>query len=92
MVLQLLHLAPGNQELPQEAVERVVTLYYKSRISGEIHIKVQEYVGQLTSLKHADRDILDKIIELINLYSIGAGQLSDLRERIRKACTRPDEP
>jgi hypothetical protein len=60
-------------------------------MSGEVHTKVQGYDGQLTSFKRADGDILDKIIELINLYSIDAGKFSGLQEQIRDACTGPDE-
>jgi len=92
MVLQLLHLASGSQELSRRAIKLAVKLYHDSSISGEVHTKVQEFDGQLTSLKHADRDILDKIIELIDQYSIDAGEFSGIQEQIRNVCTGPDEP
>ena len=92
MVLQLLHLALGSQELSRRAIKLAVKLYHDSPMSGEVHTKVQEYDGQLTSFKREDDDILDEIIELIKLYSIDAGQFSALQERIRDACTGPDEP
>jgi len=92
MVLQLLHLASGSQELSRRAIKLAVKLYHDSPMSGEVHTKVQEYDWQLTTFKREDDDILDKIIELIKLYSIDAGEFSGLQEQIRDACTGPDEP
>jgi len=92
MVLQLLHLASGSQELSRRDIKLAVKLYHDSPMSGEVHTKVQEYDGQSTTFKRADGDILDEIIKLINLYSIDAGKFSGLQEQIRDAFSGQDEP
>jgi hypothetical protein len=46
----------------------------------------------MTLLERADRDTLDKIIELMELYSINAKEISAVRAQIPTVESVPDEP
>jgi hypothetical protein len=70
-----------HEELSIEAVGLAVAAYHGSSVSGHVHVRVQEYVGKPTTQDRADRDILDKVIELVNLYSIDTREISALRKR-----------
>jgi hypothetical protein len=61
-------------------------------MSGEVHTRIREYNKQLTILERVDRDILDKIFEVMQFYSIDAAEMSKLREKIPHVGLLPDEP
>ncbi|KAG1808963.1 uncharacterized protein BJ212DRAFT_1579820 [Suillus subaureus] len=92
LVLQTLHLVSESQPLSRRAIKLALASYYASPISGEVHTKIQMYNRQLTLLERVDRDTLDKIIELMQLYSIGAEKLSALRAQISLVDVSSDEP
>jgi hypothetical protein len=58
---------------------------------ANVHAKVQDYVRQLGVLDHMGSYILDKIIELISLYTIDSEEMSHLRAEIA-ALDLKDEP
>ncbi|KAG1767138.1 hypothetical protein EDD22DRAFT_950246 [Suillus occidentalis] len=76
LVLQTLYLVSDGQEL----------------VSGEVHNRIQGYDRKMTLLERADRDTLDKIIELMELYSINAKEISAVRAQIPTVESVPDEP
>ncbi|KIK34233.1 hypothetical protein CY34DRAFT_98380 [Suillus luteus UH-Slu-Lm8-n1] len=82
LVLQTLYLLSESQELTRRAIKLAVTSYLASPMSGEVHARIQEYDTQLTVLERADRDTLDKIVEVIQFYSINAEDISRLRAEI----------
>ncbi|KAG1858729.1 hypothetical protein DFJ58DRAFT_840324 [Suillus subalutaceus] len=92
LVLQTLYLVSESQELTCRSIKLAVASYLASPMSGEVHTWIQEYDRQLTILERVDRDTLDKIIEVIQLYSIDAEQMSRLRENIPSVGSLPDEP
>ncbi|KAG1873220.1 hypothetical protein F4604DRAFT_1925726 [Suillus subluteus] len=47
---------------------------------------------QLTILERADSDTLDKIVEVVQFYSINPAEMSKLREKIPSVGSLPDEP
>jgi hypothetical protein len=84
IILQTLDLvSEKDKELSIRAIKLAVTAYHGSSVSGDVHARVQEYVGKSTIQDRADRDILDKVIELVNLCSIDAKEVSGLRQDIR---------
>jgi hypothetical protein len=46
----------------------------------------------MNNLEHADRDVLDKIIEAMQLYSIEAEEMTMLRAKIPPVGSSLDEP
>jgi len=92
IILQTLYLVlDSDEELSIGVIKLAVAAYRGSSVSGDVHVRVQEYVGESTIIDRADRDILDKVIELVKLYTIGAGEISALRQKI-PAISLPDEP
>ena len=91
LVLQTLYLVSDNQKLSRRAIKLAVTTYLRLPTSGEVHAKIQEHVGQLAFLEHANSDALDKIIQLMELYSINAQQISDCRATLSTVDADPDE-
>lgn len=92
LVLQTLYLVSGSHELSRRAIKLAVASYIASPVSGEVHIKIQEYNKGLSFLERADRNTLDKIIELMQFYSIGAERISEFREQIPAVDLFSDEP
>ncbi|KAJ8581727.1 hypothetical protein M405DRAFT_938120 [Rhizopogon salebrosus TDB-379] len=83
IILQTLDLVSGKEkELSIRAIKLAVAAYHGSPVGGDVHARVQEYVGKSTIQDRADRDILDKVIELVNMYSIDAKEVSGLRQKI----------
>jgi hypothetical protein len=72
-----------GKELSIRAIKLAVAAYHRSSVSRDMHARVQEYVRKSTIRERADRDILDDVIELVNLYSIPVMEISDLRQEIR---------
>jgi hypothetical protein len=92
LVLQTLYLVSESQELTRRAIKLAVASYLTTPMSGEVHTRIREYNKQLTILERVDRDILDKIIEVMQFYSIDAAEMSKLREKIPHVGLLPDEP
>lgn len=92
LVLQTLYLMSESQEVTRRVIKLAVASYLASPISGEVLTWIQEYDKQLTILERADRDTLDKIVEMIQFYSIDAAQMSKLRQKIPPVGSLPDKP
>lgn len=92
LVLQTLCLVSDNQELSRRVIKLAVASYYASPASGDVHNRIQGYGGKLTLLERADRDTLDKIIELMELYCMDAKDISAVRAGIPTVDSVPDEP
>ncbi|KIK39067.1 hypothetical protein CY34DRAFT_808695 [Suillus luteus UH-Slu-Lm8-n1] len=92
LVLQTLYLVSEGQELSRRVIKLAVASYYASPTSGEVHNRIQGYDRKMTLLERADRDTLDKIIELMELYSINAKEISAVRAQIPTVESVPDEP
>ncbi|KAG2356372.1 hypothetical protein BDR07DRAFT_1492039 [Suillus spraguei] len=92
LVLQTLYLVSESQEVTRRVIKLAVASYLASPISGEVLAWIQEYDKHLTILERADRDTLDKIIEMMQFYSIDAAQMSKLRQKIPPVGSLPDEP
>ncbi|KAG0691974.1 hypothetical protein DFH29DRAFT_609380 [Suillus ampliporus] len=91
LVLQTLYLVSENEELSRRGIKLAVASYNAS-ISGEVHARIQEYDRELTPLDRRDRNTLDKIIELMQLYSLDAEAISNLRKEVPAVGSAPDEP
>ncbi|KAG1873143.1 hypothetical protein F4604DRAFT_1681199 [Suillus subluteus] len=92
LVLQTLYLLSENQELSRRVIKLAVKSYHDSPMSGGVHNRIQEYDRQLTFRKHADRDSLDQLIELLQSCSISAKEVSDLRGSLPTVDLLLDEP
>ncbi|KAG2033927.1 hypothetical protein BDR03DRAFT_966493, partial [Suillus americanus] len=92
LVLQTLYLVSDSQELSRRAIKLTVASYYTSPSSREVHNRIQGYGRKLTLLELADRDSLDKIMELAELYRIDAKEISTNRALIPTVDSVPDEP
>ncbi|KAG1760615.1 hypothetical protein EDD22DRAFT_954769 [Suillus occidentalis] len=92
LVLQTLYLLSESQELTRRAIKLAVASYLESPMSGEVHTRIQEYDTQLTVLERADRDTLDKMVEVMQLYRINAEEISMLRAKIPPVGSSLDEP
>ncbi|KAG2356375.1 hypothetical protein BDR07DRAFT_1423529 [Suillus spraguei] len=90
LVLQTLYLVSESQELTRRVIKLAVASYLAS-MSREVHARIREFDGQLTVLERADRDTLDKIIEVMQFYSIDAAQMSELRQKMPSVGSQPDE-
>ncbi|KAJ8588887.1 hypothetical protein M405DRAFT_862566 [Rhizopogon salebrosus TDB-379] len=82
LVLQTLYLVSDSQELSHRGINLAAASYQSSSMRASVHAKVQDYVGQLRVLERMDRYILNKIVELISLYTIDSEEMSDLRAKI----------
>jgi hypothetical protein len=83
IILQTIYLVSDkDKELSIRAIKRAVTAYHNSSVSKDVHVRVREYVGKSATLDSADRDILDNVIELVNLYSIDRREISALRREV----------
>lgn len=91
LVLQTLYLVSDGQELSRRVIKLAVASYYASPTSGEVHNRIQGYDRKMTLLERADRDTLDKIIELMELYRIDAKEISVVRAQIPTVDSVPDE-
>lgn len=87
-MLQTLYLVSDGQELSRRVIKLAVASYYASPTSGEVHNRIQGYDRLLD---RADRDTLDKIIELMELYCIDAKEISAVRAQIPTVDSVPDE-
>ncbi|KAG1765721.1 hypothetical protein EV702DRAFT_1283049 [Suillus placidus] len=92
LVLQTLYLVSDSRELSRRVIKLAVASYHASPTSGEVHNRIQGYDRRLTLLERADRDTLDKIIELMELYRIDAKEISAVRAQIPSVDSVPDEP
>jgi hypothetical protein len=82
LVLQTLYLVSDSQELSHRGINLAAASYQSSSMRASVHAEVQDYVGQLGVLERMDRYILNKIVELISLYTIDSEEMSDLRAKI----------
>lgn len=92
LVLQTLYLVSQSHELSRRAIKLAVASYLASPMSGEVHTKIEEYDRGLSFLERADRGTLDKIIELMQFYSISAERISELRAQIPAVDLLSNEP
>ncbi|KAG2368056.1 hypothetical protein BDR07DRAFT_1605662 [Suillus spraguei] len=92
LVLQTLYLVSESQELSRRAIKLALASYHASPISGEVHTRIQKYDRELKLQERVDCHTLDKIIELMQLYSIGADKISALRAQIPPVGLSADEP
>ncbi|KAG2052538.1 hypothetical protein BDR06DRAFT_513188 [Suillus hirtellus] len=90
LVLQTLYLVSESQELTRRAIKLAVKCYVDSPMSGEANTRIQDYDDQLTIADRMDSDALDKIVEVMQFYSIDEAQMSKLREKPH--VDLPDEP
>ncbi|KAG1744542.1 uncharacterized protein EDB91DRAFT_1246668 [Suillus paluster] len=90
LVLQILHLVSESQELSPRVIKLAVASYLASPTSEEVHTRIQLYDRELTLLARTDRDILDKVIDMMRLYSINAEAISKLRQDIPAVASAPD--
>ncbi|KAG1744535.1 uncharacterized protein EDB91DRAFT_1122748 [Suillus paluster] len=91
LVLQTLYLVSGGEALSRRVIKLAVKAYHDSPISGRVHTGIQQYDRELSFLDRRDRNALDKIIELVQYYSIDAVTISDLRKKIPAVSSLPDE-
>jgi hypothetical protein len=91
LVLQTLYLVSDSRELSRRGINLAAASYHSSPMRASVHAKVQDYVEQLRVLERMDRYILDKIVELISLYTIDSEEMSGLRAEI-SASGLKDEP
>ncbi|KAG2125429.1 hypothetical protein DEU56DRAFT_824995 [Suillus clintonianus] len=92
LILQTLYLVSDNQELSRRTIKLAVASYHGSPTIGQVHSRIQGYDRKLTFLERADRDTLDRIVELMELYRIDAREISALRAQIPTVDSVPDEP
>ncbi|KAG1802405.1 hypothetical protein EV424DRAFT_1494455 [Suillus variegatus] len=92
LVLQTLFIVSESQELTRRAIKLAVTSYLASPTSEEVPTWIQDYDKQLTVLDRADRDILNKITEVMQMYEINAAQISELRAKVPPVDLLSDEP
>ena len=84
IILQTLDLvSEKDKEISIRAIKLAVTAYHGSSVSGDVHARVQEYVGKSTIQDRADRDILDKVTQLVKMHSIGIGEIFAVRKEVR---------
>jgi GTPase SAR1 family protein len=92
LVLQTLYLVSDSKELSRRTIKLAVASYHASPTSGEVHNRIQGYDRKLTLLERADRDTLDRIIELMESYRMDAKEISAARAQIPTVDLAPDEP
>ncbi|KAG1903034.1 uncharacterized protein F5891DRAFT_112946 [Suillus fuscotomentosus] len=81
LVLRTLFIVSESRELTRRAIKLAASFYRASPMSGEVVIRIQDHIRQLTFLDHADSDTLNKIEEVIQFYKIDAADMSKLREK-----------
>ncbi|KAG2125449.1 hypothetical protein DEU56DRAFT_916504 [Suillus clintonianus] len=92
LVLQTLYLVSQNHELTRRAIKLAIKSYHESPTSGVVHTQIQDFDRKSTFLERADRDSLDRFVELIRSYVISAEEMSRLRVHIPAVGSSPDEP
>jgi hypothetical protein len=92
LVLQTLVLVAGNQELSRKAIKLAVKSYHESPMSGEVHNRIHEHDRQSTPWQRANRDSMDQLVALLQLYDISAEEVSSLRGRLPDVDLSSDEP
>ncbi|KAG1887919.1 uncharacterized protein F5891DRAFT_198821 [Suillus fuscotomentosus] len=96
LVLQTLFIVSESRELTRRAIKLAVKSYSASSISEEVLTRIQDYVGGLAVLEHADKDTLDKIEEMMQFYKIDGAQITELAAQMSNLQTNiyllPDEP
>ncbi|KAG2126495.1 hypothetical protein BD769DRAFT_1575674 [Suillus cothurnatus] len=92
LVFQTLCLVLDGQGLSRRAIKLAVTSYHASPTSGNVHNWIQEYNRTLTLRQRADRDSLDRIIELMESCRINAEEIFAVRAQIPTVGSAPDEP
>ncbi|KAG1812277.1 hypothetical protein EV424DRAFT_1646164 [Suillus variegatus] len=91
-VLQTLDLMSGSWQITRRSIKLAVTSYLASPMSEDVLTWIQDYGRQLTTLDRADHDTLEKIVEVIQFYTIKAPEMSELRAKIPPVDLLPDEP
>ncbi|KAG2086072.1 uncharacterized protein F5147DRAFT_729548 [Suillus discolor] len=95
LVLQTLFIVSKSQELTRKAIKLAVKSYVASPISDDVLIRIQDYVGGLAVLEHANNDTLDKIEEMMQFYKIDGAQITELAAQMSNLQTNiyllPDE-
>jgi hypothetical protein len=91
IILQTLYLVSDSQVLTRRAIKLAVTAYHDSTTSVDVHNRIQADDWNLPLLDSADRDTLAKIVELMDAFSIEAGEISGLRAQIPAVGSVPDE-
>ncbi|OAX32435.1 hypothetical protein K503DRAFT_606428 [Rhizopogon vinicolor AM-OR11-026] len=81
-ILQTLYLVSDSQELSRRAIKLAVASYLDSKTSADIHGRIQEYDSHLLSSESADQDMLNQIVELTELFSMEAENISGLRAQL----------
>ncbi|KAG1892887.1 uncharacterized protein F5891DRAFT_70735 [Suillus fuscotomentosus] len=92
LVLQTLFFVSKSRVLTRRAIKLAVKSYLASPIKEEVLTRIQDYVQGLAILAHADKDILDKIEEMMQFYEMDAAQVSELEAKIPDVDLLPDEP
>ncbi|KAG1842100.1 hypothetical protein C8R48DRAFT_41138 [Suillus tomentosus] len=92
LVLQTLFFVSKSRVLTRRAIKLAVKSYLASPIREEVLTRIQDYVQGLAILAHADKDILDKIEEMMQFYEMDAAQVSELEAKIPDVDLLPDEP
>jgi hypothetical protein len=72
----------SGKELSIRTIKLAVAAYHRSSVGGDVHARVQEYVGKSTILDRVRRGTLDEVIALVNSYSIPTSEISFLRQQI----------
>lgn len=90
LVLRTLFIVSESQELTRRAIKLAVKSYLASPMSGEVLVRIQDYIRPLTVLDRADSDTLNKIEEVIQFYKIDAAEMSKLR--VKHPVDLADEP
>ncbi|KAG1895941.1 uncharacterized protein F5891DRAFT_1193554 [Suillus fuscotomentosus] len=92
LVLQTRFFVSKSRVLTHRAIKLAVKSYLASPIREEVLTRIQDYVQGLAILAHADKDILDKIEEMMQFYEMDAAQVSELEAKIPDVDLLPDEP
>jgi GTPase SAR1 family protein len=93
LVLQILYLVTGNQELSSgRTIMLAVNCYHGSPMSGEISNRIREYNMRLIFRKHAYRNSLDQLVTLSQSYNISAEEILRLRGNLPAVNLLSDEP
>ncbi|KAG1810388.1 uncharacterized protein HD556DRAFT_49062 [Suillus plorans] len=92
LVLQTLFIVSESQDITPRAIKLAVTSYLASPTSGQVLTCIQDYDEQLNILERPDREILNKIIEVMQKYEINGAQISELRADVPPVDLSSDEP
>ncbi|OAX37671.1 hypothetical protein K503DRAFT_219392 [Rhizopogon vinicolor AM-OR11-026] len=91
LILQTLYLISESQELTRRAIKLAVRAYDDSTIRNDVHVQIQKDDWNLPLRDDEDRDTLAKIIQLLDKFSIEAGEISRLRAKIADVGSMSDE-